>query len=87
MMRECPECLAKYDDARCLTYCPHEEFISEFDAAMKDCAAELLGRPLRFAAEWREGPIHRVQSIGATGQVTLVDFPGEFAPYLFVIAR
>jgi hypothetical protein len=87
MERACDECGRNYDDARCLTYCPHDPFLSEFEAEMKDCATSLLlGKTVRFLHQWRTGPDHRVQSVGFTGMVTLADMVGEFAPYLFVVA-
>lgn len=78
------DCGQRYDDARCLTFCPHEEFISEFDAEMHDLAIKLTNKPLRFAHEWESGPIYRIRSVGPTGMVTLDNLPGEFAPSLFV---
>ena len=86
MERTCEECAAVYDDARCTTICPHEPFLSEFDAAMKDCATTLLGKKVRFHHQWETGPDHTVQSVGFTGMVTLVDMAGEFAPHLFVVS-
>ncbi len=44
----------------------------------------LFGKPVRFQHQWKTGPDHRVQSVGFTGMVTLVDMEGEFAPHLFV---
>lgn len=86
MDRVCEECGGSYDDARCLTYCPHDPFLSEFEVAQKDCAISLLGKSVRFVHEWRTGPDRRVQSVNFVGMVTLEDMIGEFAPHLFVLA-
>ena len=86
MDRTCDYCGKSYDDARMMTYCPHEAFLSEFEAAQKDCAMSLFGKTVRFHHQWKTGPDHRVQSVGFTGMVTLADMPGEFAPHLFVVA-
>ncbi len=85
MIVECQECGEHYDDARLLTYCPHDPFLTEFEAAQKDCAISLIGKPIRFHHQWKTGPDHRVQSVNFVGMVTLVDMVGEFAPYLFVV--
>lgn len=87
MFITCAECGRNYDDARRLTYCPHEPFLSEFEAAQKDCAMSLFDKPVRFHHQWKTGPDHRVQSVGFTGMVTLVDMVGEFAPHLFVVEK
>lgn len=85
MERTCDDCGVRYDDARMTTICPHEPFLSEFEAAQKDCAMQLLlGKAVRFHHQWKTGPDHRVQSVNHVGMVTLDDMVGEFAPHLFV---
>lgn len=87
MIVTCEDCKLSYDDARMLTYCPHDAFLSEFDAAMKDGAMQLIGRPIMFADGRPDKTVYRVQSIGWRGQITLVGKDEEFEPFLFVIAR
>ena len=85
MITTCDDCGSAYDDARRLTYCPHDEFMSEDDLAQKDLAISLCQKPVRFRHQ-PDGLAHRIQAIGFTGMVTLVDMVGEFAPHLFVEA-
>ena len=83
MKRVCDDCQASYDDARCVTYCPHDEFISAIDAARKDHATQLIHKKLRFAHEVATGPDRTIQSIDHKGYVTLAHGPGVFNPFLF----
>lgn len=85
MKRVCDDCHASYDDARCVTYCPHDEFISAIDAARKDHAAWLTGRRLRLQAEAETGPDRTIQSIDGQGYVMLTDGDGPFNPFLFMV--
>ncbi len=85
MMVKCQECDKRYDDARRLTYCPHEPLMSDDDLAQKDAGMALIGKTIRFNHQRDTGPDMRVQSVGWNGMVTLVDMVGEFAPHLFVV--
>lgn len=84
MTRNCEKCTATYDDAKCSTLCPHNQFISDEAAKQKDLAISLAGKDLWFA-HMQEGVPFRIQSIGHTGMVSLVGMVGEFAPHLFVV--
>lgn len=85
MDRTCDDCGMRYDDARRLTYCPHDPLMSDADLAQKDMAISLTGKTIRFNHQHDTGPDFRVQSVGWNGMVTLDAFPGEFAPHLFVV--
>ena len=78
----CKNCRISYDDAECMTLCPHQRFISEDDARQKDLAFSLIWKDLQFHHTTHMAPLH-VQSINSTGMVTLRELPGEFAPHLF----
>lgn len=78
MQRTCEWCDGKYDDAKCTTICPHEQFISDELAKQKGLAISL-----RFA-HMQEGTTFRIQSIGHDGMVSLTGMVGSFAPRLFV---
>lgn len=84
MTTTCPQCKTVYDDARCWTYCPHDRFISDEDAARKAAAFNILGKHVRFNLPDQLG-VFLVTSIGHDGMITL-DKTGdaEFAPHLFV---
>jgi hypothetical protein len=89
MQRKCETCGFDYDDARCTTICPHQQFISDENAKQKDLAFSLVGKPLRWLVElpgYAYVPIF-IQSIRHDGMVTLRgdEFPGEFAPHLFTV--
>ena len=84
MNTRCNTCGHRYDDAECLTLCPHELLMSRELLALKDKALSLLGKPLRFVHQQESGEIYRIQSVGWDGMVTLDLLPGEFAASLFV---
>ncbi len=91
MLRECEDCGENYDDARCLTYCPHHEFLDAASLERKDLAITLVSRDLHFANQVG-GPRYRIESIDWIGMVTIQpvgDAPkmvGAFGPHLFVVA-
>ncbi len=87
MIVPCEECGLHYDDARRLTYCPHEPLMPDDDLARKDAGMALFGKTVRFNHQRDSGPDMRVQSVGWNGMVTIDAFPGEFAPHLFIIVR
>jgi hypothetical protein len=84
MTTTCPQCKTVYDDAKCWTYCPHDRFISDEDAARKDAAFKILGKHVYFAGTPEKTYV--VTSISGTGMVTLDTLSGEFAPHLFAEA-
>ncbi len=84
MITYCKFCDVNYDDAKCTTICPHEQFISDKLAAQKDLAFSLIDKDLYFAHR-REGDTFRIQSIGHDGMVELRGMVGQFAPHLFVV--
>jgi hypothetical protein len=87
MMTTCTDCGLTYDDARRMTFCPHEPLMSDEDLAQKDAAIALLGRRIRFNHQRETGPDMRVRSVGWNGMVTVDALPGEFAPHLFVVVE
>lgn len=80
----CPDCKLKYDDARRLTFCPHDPLMSDEHLEQKDAGLALQGKDVRFAHEAGHGKIWHVESCNHIGQVALKDMPGWFAPHLFV---
>jgi hypothetical protein len=88
MIVTCPDCGDIYDDARKLTFCPHDGFLSTMDLKQKSAALELCGKTVRFAHQRDTGPDHHVLSVSWNGMITLRDMAdyGEFAPSLFVTA-
>lgn len=88
MKQSCEKCGVDYDDARCSTICPHEQFLPDDLIRQKDLAATLIGKVVRFNHQ-PDGPSYRVQSIGWDGMISLAgeELPGWFAPHLFTIAR
>jgi hypothetical protein len=86
MIVKCESCLATYDDADRLTYCPHDMIMAADDLEQKKTALALLEHDICFA-HMPDGPTHRVQTIGWNGMVTLHDMAGEFSPHFFVMAR
>lgn len=86
MIVQCEDCGISFDDATRDTGCPHEQFMSDDDLKQKDLGILLLGRDICFAHQ-PNGPVHRIQSVGWNGMVTLHDMAGEFAPHLFVIHK
>jgi hypothetical protein len=89
----CPDCHIEYDDARCFTICPHEAFLSVDAAAQKDAALALLGKRVYFAhlapgeAKVRGMKPARVTTVTGDGMVCIEEWPGAFAPHLFVVAE
>ncbi len=82
MQVTCETCHARYDDAVCWTYCPHDRFISDEVAARKDLAYSLLGKKLLF-----DGIPTYVEAISGNGMVDVKGFRGEFAPHLFTVVE
>lgn len=87
MERVCDDCGAGYDDALCVTYCPHDQFIAAVDAARKDYAAALIDRRVRFKHEAATGPDRTIQSIDHAGYVTLAGVDGLFNPLHFTVVE
>lgn len=86
----CLKCKKFYDDARCNTLCPHEQFLPDHLIEQKDLAASLIGKDIRFNHMTDDGHCYRVQSIGWDGMVTICggdELPGEFAPHLFTVVK
>lgn len=84
----CVDCFTYFDDARRLSYCPHEPLASDEILDRKDAAARLLmANTVRFNHEADTGPDRKIQSVSWDGMVTLGDLAGEFAPHLFVAVR
>lgn len=83
MERNCSGCGQRYDDARCLTYCPHNPFMAPDDLERKDLGLNLLGKKVRFAHH-DQGPYRRVVSVGWNGMVSLEGMTGEFGPHIFI---
>lgn len=83
MRIRCDSCGASFNDADRTTLCPHGWLMPAEDMARKQEALDLLEHTIRFAHQ-PDGPDHRVQSVGATGMVTLRGMAGEFSPHLFV---
>lgn len=83
MERRCEDCGRAYDDARRLTYCPHDPLMSDADLAQKDLGLSLIDRKVRFNHQSETGPDVRVTSVLWNGMVTIDALPGEFAPHLF----
>jgi hypothetical protein len=85
----CEQCETAYDDARSLTYCPHELIYPATIMDRKDTALELLGKQVRFAhqkpSDAPEG--YRVQSVNWSGLISIEGFSGLFAPHLFVVVE
>ena len=84
MQVTCKTCDARYDDALCMTYCPHERFISDEAAARKDLGYGLLGK-LVTLVPWTGNAdaaprTRRVMSMTREGYVTLEGLPGRVAP-------
>lgn len=88
MRLTCPDCRKRYDDARCSTICPHEQFMPDDLIAQKDLACSLIGKDVCFN-HMMDGPRYCVQSIGWDGMVTLAgdEMVGEFAPHLFTVVK
>lgn len=86
MIVTCPECDVPFDDARCTTICPHEQFLPDDLITQKDLAMSLCGKDVCFN-HMPDGPRYHVQSVGREGRITLAELPGEFAPHLFVVAK
>ena len=86
MKKYCVNCDIEYDDAKCTTICPHEQFISDEMAAQKDLAFSLVGKPVCCAHLPDAEPMH-VQSIDSTGMVTLSGMTGSFAPHILVVKK
>jgi hypothetical protein len=82
MIKTCDDCKWTYDDAKCWTYCPHLQFVSNEMAAQKDLAFSLIGKRLRFT-HMPDGDL-RIESINAEGMVSIKGMSGYFAPHLFV---
>lgn len=85
MMVICETCGENYDDADCMTFCPHRLIMPAADLAQKKLAIELCERDICFAHQ-PDGPRHRIQSVSWNGMVTLHEMVGEFAPHLFIVA-
>ena len=84
MVQQCAECGVRYDDGSCLTYCPHERFITVADARRKERAFQLLGRRVRFAGAAPDQPIHEVWAVNAVGFVSLRGLTEEHDPRTLV---
>lgn len=84
MNRQCPECYKIYDDALCLTYCPHERFISDDAARRKDLAFSLVGKRITLKGYFDES---RIQSIDGDGYVNLIGVLGSFDPYTLEVIK
>lgn len=82
MIRQCDECPASYDDARCSTICPHGAFLTVQQAEQKDLACSLIGKRVRFNHQ-SETETHAIRAVLWDGMVELDDLPGQFAPHLF----
>jgi len=89
MIVTCQKCRRSYDDAKCWTYCPHDQFISDRAAKQKDLAFQMSGKRLRFNRD-PDGKIgtYDICSIGHDGMITLRTLSGqllvgEFSPHLF----
>lgn len=82
----CLDCGKRYDDARHLTFCPHDPLMSDADLKQKDAGLALLGKVVRFNHE-PDGPTHRVQWVGYNGMVGIDTYRGDFAPHLFVVVE
>src|ERR1035438_2298470 len=85
MLRDCDDCGNSYDDAECVTYCPHPRFISPEDARRKDLAIGLINSPLCFKEAQPNPPVVRIESISHNGMVTLRGWPDEFEPSRFKV--
>lgn len=89
MKVHCLKCRKTFDDARCNTICPHEQFLPDDLIKQKDLAISLIGKDLYFN-HMPDGPRYKVQSVGWDGMITLCggdELPGEFAPHLFMVAK
>jgi hypothetical protein len=91
MTRTCPSCHVTFDDALCLTYCPHSQFIEGSNAARKDRAFSFSGKTLRFKDSFLkvDSPLKdqrlRLQSIDWCGYMTVVGLPGSYSPDVFEV--
>lgn len=79
MQVTCSTCHARYDDAVCWTGCPYDQFISHEDAARKDLAHHLCGKPLYVFGDMPT----RIACVAWDGMVEIDGFAGQFSPYLF----
>lgn len=82
----CGFCRERYDDADCVTLCPHALIMPRGDLEQKKLAITLLGKEVRFAHQEVNPTWYRITSMGWNGMLTLDGLPGEFAPHLFVAA-
>lgn len=80
MTRTCETCGVTYDDAVAWTFCPHSRFLSEEQAARKEWAIRLLGKPVQWADG--SGPV-QIAAVTAEGFVEVVGFSGRFSPSFF----
>jgi hypothetical protein len=85
MQKTCDSCARVYDDAKCWTYCPHDQFLSDESLAQKDLANRLCGKRLRFN-HMPDGNLY-IESVNWEGMVTIKGMPGEFAPHLFQVVE
>ncbi len=72
MTTTCEACKTAYDDARCTTICPHQEFLTEEQARRKDAAVKLLGRMVARKEQPR-GPFFRCIGVNWEGNVWIDD--------------
>lgn len=82
MQTTCQTCGVDYDDAVCLTTCPHVRFISDEACRRKDRAIRLLGKEVLLPAV-----TGRVTSVNAVGMIRLEGITGEFDPTLVIQER
>ncbi len=81
----CGTCDKTYDDAECVTICPHW-IVSREDLDRKDAAMKLLGKKVRFRNDTEVD--YPVDSVSWNGLVKLKGYPlqfVQFGPHMFVV--
>lgn len=62
----CPTCKLEYDDARCLTFCPHLPLASDEILDRKDLAFKVFD----------SRKLYKVKNTGIVGRVSSIDYRG-----------
>lgn len=86
MTTKCSTCGVTYDDAKCVTYCPHNQFLTDQQFQQKDKAISLLGKKVHFAHQTPEN-VHTVQAVVFDGMIEISGMAGQFAPHLFKVVE
>jgi hypothetical protein len=82
MTRICENCGKEYDDADCITTCPHALIMPRQDLDRKKQALSLMGKTVRFNHNTQA--LH-IEAITWNGYICIAGIPGEFAPHLFTV--